>query len=143
MDGGEDDPETGILLTIRDDPERRKEREGAVQDDPQQHGDGPQGVQVRSSGESVFFGVHVRSSTDLFQYWPSSTRPVSLDRLILDAQTTNAPIMERLQADAAKRGGPWDDTLAAEHLSGAYLSIDRQPGVSSMLWHWLIPAGRL
>ena len=46
VDGGEDDPETGILLTIRDDPERRDERHGGVQDDPQQHGDGPQGVQV-------------------------------------------------------------------------------------------------
>ena len=51
VDGGEDDPETGILLTIRDDPERRDERHGGVQDDPQQHGDGPQGVQVGSSGK--------------------------------------------------------------------------------------------
>ena len=51
VDGGEDDPETGIRLTIRDDPERRDERHGGVQDDPQQHGDGPQGVQVGSSGK--------------------------------------------------------------------------------------------
>ena len=51
VDGGEDDPESGILLTIRDDPERREERQGSVQDDPQQHGDGPQGVQVGSSGK--------------------------------------------------------------------------------------------
>ncbi len=51
VDGGEDDPESGILLTIRHDPERRDERHGGVQDDPEEHGDGPQGVQVGSSGK--------------------------------------------------------------------------------------------
>jgi len=58
------------------------------------------------------------------------TKPVAetLDRLFLAAERNDPPIMERLQADAAKRGGTLDDNLAAEHLGEAYLSIDRHTG---------------
>ena len=68
VDGREDDPESGILPTIRDHPVRREEREGSVQDDPQQHGAGPQGVQVGSSGKAGVFGAHGRRSPDLARY---------------------------------------------------------------------------
>ena len=68
VDGREDDPEAGILPTIRDDPERREKREGSVQDDPQEHGDGPQGVQVGSAGIGVIFGAHGGISPDLARY---------------------------------------------------------------------------
>ena len=61
-------PEAVILPTIRDHPVRREEREGSVQDDPQQHGAGPQGVQVRSSGQGGVFGAHGESSPDLARY---------------------------------------------------------------------------
>ena len=61
-------PKAGILPTIRDHPVRREEREGSVQDDPQQHGAGPQGVQVGSSGEGGVFGAHGRRSPDLARY---------------------------------------------------------------------------
>ena len=67
VDGGEDDPETGILLTIRDDPERREERQGRVQDDPQQHGDGPQGVQVGSSGKGRILDGQGRHGCEALQ----------------------------------------------------------------------------
>ena len=58
------------------------------------------------------------------------TKPVAetLDRLFLAAERNDPPIMERLQADAAKRGGALDDNLAAEHLGEAYLAIDRHTG---------------
>ncbi len=68
VDGREDDPEAGILPTIRDHPERREEREGSVQDDPQQHGAGPQGVQVGSSGEGGVLGAHGKGSPDPVRY---------------------------------------------------------------------------
>lgn len=58
------------------------------------------------------------------------SKPVAeaLDRMFLAAESNDPPIMERLKADAAKRGGPLDDHLAAEHLGEAYLSIDRHTG---------------
>ena len=52
----------------------------------------------------------------------------TLDRLFLTADSNDAPIMERLKADAANRGGQFDDNLAAEHLGQAYLAIDRHTG---------------
>ncbi len=68
VDGREDDSESGILPTIRDHPVRREEREGSVQHDPQQHGAGPQGVQVGSSGQSWVLGAHKRRSPDRPRY---------------------------------------------------------------------------
>ncbi len=58
------------------------------------------------------------------------TKPVAetLDRLFLDADGNDPPIMERLQADAAGRGGTLDHNLAPEQLGEAYLAIDRPTG---------------
>ncbi len=58
------------------------------------------------------------------------SRPVAdiLDRLFLTAPSNDAPIMERMQADAKRRGNTFDDQLAAEHLGEAYLAIDRHTG---------------
>ncbi len=58
------------------------------------------------------------------------TRPVAetLDRLFLDAERNDPPIMERLHADAARRDSALDDNLAPEHLGEAYLAIDRHTG---------------
>jgi predicted O-methyltransferase YrrM len=58
------------------------------------------------------------------------SKPVAetLDRLFLDAESNDPPIMERLRAEAAQRGIPFDDKLASENLGEAYLSIDRHTG---------------
>ena len=73
VDGREHDSENVILPSIRDDPEAREEREGGVQDDPQQHGAGPERVQVGSSGQGCVFGAHARHSPDPAQYLANSS----------------------------------------------------------------------